>query len=239
VLVLINGRPVSIPELVEPADAILEAWVPGEEGARAIVDALFGKINPGGKLPISIPRSVGQVPIFYNHKPSGMHSNIYGDYMDDKVTPLFPFGHGLSYTEFEYSNLKVDQAKVNAGGTVDISLVVKNTGQLAGDEVVQFYVCDEYASMPRPVKELKGFTRLTLEPGSSKQVTFHFPVNQMAFYDADLKLILEPGTFKVMVGSSSDAIHLEGQFEVTGKGPVEIKDRVFVCPVAIQAGNTI
>ena len=239
VLVLMNGRPVSIPELVEPAGAILEAWVPGEEGARAIVDALFGKINPGGKLPISIPRSAGQVPVFYNHKPSGMHSNIYGDYMDDKVTPLFPFGHGMSYTEFEYSNLKIDQVKVSAGGTVDISLTVKNIGQLAGDEVVQFYVNDEFASMPRPVKELKGYTRLTLEPGTSKQVTFHFPVNQMAFYDADLKLILEPGTFKVMVGSSSETIHLEGQFEVTGKGPVEIKERIFVCPVAVQAGNAV
>ena len=239
VLVIINGRPVSMPDLVEPVGAILEAWVPGEEGARAIVDALFGKVNPGGKLPISIPRSAGQIPIFYNHKPSGMHSNIYGDYMDDKVTPLFPFGHGLSYTEFEYGDLKIDQAKVSAGGTVDISLTVKNIGQIAGDEVVQFYVRDEFASMPRPVKELKGFTRLTLEQGMSKQVTFHFPVNQMAFYDADLKLILEPGTFKVMIGSSSESIHLKGQFEVTGKAPVEIKERVFVCPVAIQPGGAV
>jgi beta-glucosidase len=239
VLVLINGRPVSMPELVEPAGAILEAWVPGEEGARAIVDALFGKVNPGGKLPISIPRSVGQVPVFYNHKPSGMHSNIYGDYMDDKVSPLFPFGHGLSYTEFEYANLKVDKQKVSVGGTVNISMTVKNTGQLSGDEVIQFYVRDEYASMPRPVKELKGFTRVTLKPGESKQVTFHFHVNQMAFYDADLKLILEPGTFKVMIGSSSESIHLEDQFEVTGNHPVEIEKRVFVCPVAVQAGDVV
>jgi beta-glucosidase len=237
VLVLLNGRPIAMPDLVEATGAILEAWVPGEEGARAIVDALFGKVNPGGKLAISIPRSAGQVPVFYNHKPSGMHSNIYGDYMDDMVTPLFPFGHGLSYTEFEFSNLKIDQPKVNAGGTVDISLTVKNTGRLAGDEVVQFYVRDVYASMPRPVKELKGFTRITLEPGESKQVTFHFPVNQMAFHDAGLKLVLEPGIFKVMVGSSSESIRLEGEFEVTGKGPVEVKDRIFVCPVAVEAGN--
>jgi beta-glucosidase len=239
VLVLIDGRPVSIPELVEPAGAILEAWVPGEEGARAIVNALLGDVNPGGKLPVSIPRSAGQVPVFYNHKPSGMHSNIYGDYMDEKVTPLFPFGHGLSYTEFEYDNLKIEKHKVTAGQMVEISLTVKNIGQIAGDEVVQFYVRDEYASMPRPVKELKGFTRINLDPGVIKKVTFNFPVNQMAFYNADLKLILEPGAFKVMIGNSSESIHLEGQFEVTGKAPVEIKERVFACPVAVQQGNSI
>lgn len=159
--------------------------------------------------------------------------------MDDKVTPLFPFGHGLSYTEFEYTNLNIDRPTVNAGGTVDISLTVKNAGRLAGDEVVQFYVRDEYASMPRPVKELKGFTRVNLEPGESKQVTFHFPVNQMAFYDADLHLILEPGTFKVLIGSSSESIRLEGQFEVAGIQPVEIRERVFVCPVAVQPGDAV
>lgn len=159
--------------------------------------------------------------------------------MDEKVTPLFPFGHGLSYTEFEYDNLKIEKHKVTAGQMVEISLTVKNIGQIAGDEVVQFYVRDEYASMPRPVKELKGFTRINLDPGVIKKVTFNFPVNQMAFYNADLKLILEPGAFKVMIGNSSESIHLEGQFEVTGKAPVEIKERVFACPVAVQQGNSI
>ncbi len=233
VLVLINGRPASIPELVEPVNAILETWVPGEEGARAIVDALFGEVNPGGKLPISVPRSAGQVPVFYNHKPSGMHSNIYGDYMNEKVTPLFPFGHGLSYTEFEYGNLVIKDKQVNARGIVNISLTVKNIGKCPGDEVVQFYIRDEYASMPRPIKELKGFTRLSLQPGGSKQVIFHLPANQLAFYDTDLKLVLEPGTFKVMIGSSSNDIRLEGEFEVSGKNNTVIKDRVFVCPVEV------
>ena len=238
VLVLIDGRPVSMPDLVEPAEkAILEAWVPGEEGARAIVNALFGEVNPGGKLPISFPRSAGQAPVFYNHKPSGMHSNIYGDYMNEPVTPLFPFGHGLSYTQFEYGDLKIDQKQVKADGIVNISLSVKNIGRHTGDEVVQFYIRDVYASMPRPVKELKGFSRINLDPGITKKVTFHLPVNQMAFYDTDLRLILEPGTFKVMIGSSSETIHLEGQFEVTGKEPVEIKERIFTCPVAVQTGN--
>ena len=159
--------------------------------------------------------------------------------MDDSVTPLFPFGHGLSYTDFEYGNLKIEPRKVNAGGTLDISLTIKNTGKVLGDEVVQFYVRDEYASMPRPVKELKGFTRVTLLPGEIKQISFHFPVNQMAFYDVDHKLILEPGTFKVMIGSSSATIRLEDSFEVRGNAPVEIKERVFVCPVVIQAGDAL
>ena len=233
VLVLIDGRPVSMPELVEPVKAILETWVPGEEGARAIVNALFGDVNPGGKLPISIPRSAGQVPVFYNHKPSGMHSNKYGDYVNEKVTPLFPFGHGLSYTEFEYGNLKINEKQVSADGTVNISLTVKNNGERPGDEVVQFYIRDEFADMPRPVKELKGFTRISLQPGETKQVIFHLPVNQLAYYDGDLKLVLEPGTFKVMIGSSSKDIRLEGEFAVSGKNKSLIRDRVFVCPVEI------
>jgi beta-glucosidase len=197
------------------------------------VNALFGEVNPGGKLPISIPRSAGQVPVFYNHKPSGMHSNKYGDYVNEKVTPLFPFGHGLSYTEFEYGNLKINEKQVSANGTVNISLTVKNTGLRTGDEVVQFYIRDEYASMPRPVKELKGFARISLQPGETKQVMFHLPVNQLAYYDADLSLVLEPGSFKVMIGSSSNDIRLQGEFEVRGKNTTKIKDRVFVCPVEI------
>jgi beta-glucosidase len=232
-LVLIDGRPVSMPKLVGPVNAILEAWVPGEEGARAIVNTLFGEVNPGGKLPISIPRSAGQVPVFYNHKPSGMRSNIYGDYMNEEVTPLFPFGHGLSYTEFEYGNLKIEQEKDSTNRKLKICLSVKNVGQLSGEEVIQFYIRDEYASMPRPVKELKGFTRVSLQSGESKQVIFHLPVNQLAYYDADLKLILEPGTFEVMIGSSSDDIRLRGKFEIDGKNKTVIKDRVFVCPVEV------
>jgi beta-glucosidase len=233
VLVLVNGRPTAITDLVEKTNAILEAWVPGEEGGKAVAGVLFGEVNPGGKLPISIPRSVGQVPIFYNYKPSGMRSNIYGDYVAEKVTPLFPFGHGLSYTNFSYSGLTISSQKAKADQTIDISMKVRNTGNKPGDEVVQLYLRDEYACLPRPVKELKGFTRVTLQPGETRKVTFHLPVNQMAFYDEDLKLILEPGKMLVMVGSSSEDIRLNGEFEITGTGKAAVKDRVFVCPVDV------
>jgi beta-glucosidase len=233
VLVLINGRPAAIPDVIEKVDAVLEAWVPGEEGAAALASILFGDVNPGGKLPISIPRSVGQVPIFYNHKPSGMRSNIYGDYVSEKVTPLFPFGFGLSYTCFEYEDLTIDKTQATAGETVTISLQVSNAGSIAGDEVVQLYIRDEYASYPRPVKELRGFVRLTLQPGEKRKVIFKLPVDQMAFYDGDLELVLEAGRFLVMVGSSSEDIRLNGEFAVIGAGKVKVKERILVCPVEI------
>jgi beta-glucosidase len=164
-VVLVNGRPFAIPWLDESANAILEAWLPGEEGGRAIAEVLFGDVNPGGKLPITFPRHVGQVPIFYNYKPSGMRSNWYVDYVSERVTPLYPFGHGLSFTSFEYSDLSLDRKSVTEGESVDISLQVLNSGSVVGDEVVQLYVRDEFASTPRPVKELKGYVRLTLQPG--------------------------------------------------------------------------
>lgn len=234
VLVLVNGRPVAMPGLVEKIGAILEAWVPGEEGGKAVAGVLFGEVNPGGRLPVSVPRSVGQVPIFYNHKPSGMRSNIYGDYMNEKVTPLFPFGHGLSYTSFHYSNLVITRQQAGIDETVGISMQLTNAGERPGDEVVQLYIRDEFASLPRPVKELKGFARVTLQPGESRMVTFHLPVNQLAYYDEDLRLILEPGRICVMLGSSSEDIHLEGEFEITGTEQAEVRERVFICPVEIK-----
>ncbi len=234
-VVLITGRPYAIPELAERANAILQAWIPGEEGGMAIAEALFGEINPGGKLPITFPRSVGQVPIFYNHKPSASRSNWYGDYIDESIEPLYPFGHGLSYTTFTYENLTVMPAQATQNETVDISLEVCNSGDRRGDEVVQLYVCDEYASLPRPVKELKGFVRLNLAPGERKRVTFHLPVNQLAFYDADLRLVLEPGRILIMVGSSSKDIRLRGEFEIVGAEVAFVGRRVFTCPVSVQA----
>ncbi len=234
VVVLINGRPFAIPWLDQHANAILEAWLPGEEGGRAIADILFGKANPGGKLPVTFPRHVGQVPVFYNHKPSGMNSNWYGDYVSEKVTPLYPFGHGLSFTRFEYSDLFMQREQATGGESVDVSLKVTNTGPVAGDEVVQLYVRDEFATSPRPVKELKGYARLTLQPGEARKVTFHLPVNQLAFYDDDLNLVLEPGRIQVMLGSSSEDIRLRGEFEITGAQKMPVKERVFVCPVEIQ-----
>lgn len=231
VLVLIDGRPAAIPDLAETTSAILQAWVPGEEGANAIAAVLFGDYNPGGKLPISIPRSAGQVPVFYNHKPSGMRSNIFGDYFNEPVSPLFPFGHGLSYSSFTYKDLVISNPEVKAGEVVDISLSITNDSQVTGEEVVQLYLQDEYASLPRPVKELKGFIRLALKPGETRKIVFHLPVNMMAYYDEDLKLILEKGKFIVMIGSSSQDIRLQGDFTVTGPERTFIKKREFHCPV--------
>lgn len=243
-VVLVNGRPLVIPELVGKASAILEAWLPGEEGGAAVAAVLFGDVNPGGKLPISFPRHVGQLPVYYNQKPSGGKSNWYWDYVSMKASPLYPFGHGLSYTTFEYGPLSLSSAAAessqagrcltSAAGIVDISLDVRNTGQVAGDEVVQLYVCDEFGSIPRPLKELKGFARLTLQPGETRRLTFHLPVDQLAFYDEEIKLVVESGTVRVMLGSSSADIRSEGLFEITGASKTPIKDRLFVCPVEIN-----
>jgi beta-glucosidase len=234
VVVLVNGRPYAIPWLAENANAILEAWLPGEEGGPAIADVLFGDKNPGGKLPISFPRSVGQVPIFYNAKPSGMRSNWYVDYVAEKVTPLYSFGHGLSYTQFEYGGLSIDRKQAAGGETVNVSLKVRNVGKVVGDEVIQLYVRDEYASMPRPVKELRGYQRISLMPNEERALTFHLSVDQLAFYDEDLKLCLEAGRILVMVGSSSEDIRLCGEFEIVGDKKSFVKDRVFVCPVSVK-----
>jgi beta-glucosidase len=233
VLVLINGRPLSIPSLIEASNAVLEAWVPGEEGAGAIVSALLGELNPGGKLPVSIARSVGQVPVFYNYKPSGMRSNIYGDYVNESVKPLFPFGHGLSYTQFEYNNLSLDKEGAGLDEALRVSLDVSNIGKVAGDEVVQLYTSDEYAEFPRPVKELRGFVRLHLLPGEKKSIHFDLPVNMLAYYAEGLKLVLEPGTVKILVGSSSEDIRLQAAFEVSGESKQIVKDRVLDCPVTV------
>lgn len=234
VLVLVNGRPYAIPELAEKADAILEAWLPGEEGGAAVAEVLFGDVNPGGKLPMTFPRSAGQLPLVYHAKPSGKRSNWYGDYVDETVQPLFPFGHGLSYTQFEYSNLRIDPAKASPGEKVQISFQVQNSGEITGDEVIQLYTHQSYVSIPRPIKALAGYQRLTLEPGEAKQVTCHLPVNMLAFYGLDLKLRVEPGEVNVMVGSSSEDIRLSGSFEIAGETPEFVKQRVFTCPVEIE-----
>ncbi len=234
VVVLVTGRPYVLTDLADEANAILEAWLPGEEGGAAIADVLFGDENPAGRLTMTFPRSAGQLPIFYNTKPAGTRSHWYGDYVAEKTTPLYPFGHGLSYTSFEYSDLSISKAKVAAGDTVDVSLKVKNTGLVAGDEVVQLYVFDEYASIPRPIKELKGYRRVNINPGETKAVTFHLPVDQLAFYDIDLNLVLEAGDIQVMVGSSSEDIRLSGSFEITGAQKTAVKEPVFVCPVTIK-----
>ena len=163
-----------------------------------------------------------------------MKSNWYVDYVNEKVTPLYPFGHGLSYTTFEYGNLSVRPEQARSGESVDVSLTVRNVGNVAGDEVVQLYICDEYASLPRPVKELKGYRRVTLNPNEERTLTFHLPVDQLAFYDENLELMVEAGRTTIMVGSSSEDIRLRGEFNITGASKTNVAERVFICPVTIK-----
>jgi beta-glucosidase len=207
IVVLINGSAVTMLDWIDQVDAVVEAWYPGEVGGAAIAAVLFGDTNPGGKLPITFPRMVGQLPLYYNYKPTG---RIY-DYVDLSGKPLFPFGHGLSYTTFAYYNLhiRLEQKKV-----VKISLEVENTGERAGDEVVQLYVHDVVASVARPVKELMGFRRVSLQPQETKEMTFEIAVQQLGLYDARLHYTVEPGEFEIMVGSSSEDIRLSGRLEI-------------------------
>ncbi len=150
------------------------------------------------------------------------------------MTPLYAFGHGLSYTSFEYRGLTIEKQQVTAGESVEITLNVENTGQVAGDEVVQLYTHYEFASTPRPVKELKGYARITLQPGETRLVTFHLPVNQLAFYNNDLELVLEPGPIEIMLGSSSEDIRLRGDLEIVGGSKMAVDQRVFVCQVTVS-----
>ena len=211
IVVLINGSAITMTEWIDDVNAVVEAWYPGEEGGNAIADVLFGDYNPGGKLPITFPKKTGQLPLYYNPKPSG---RTY-DYVDLRGTQyLFPFGYGLSYTEFEYSNLRIIPEKITPEEKVKIKVDVKNIGKYRGDEIVQLYIHDVFATVARPLKELKGFKRITLEPGERKTVEFILGSKELSFYDTAMNLIIEPGTFEVMVGSSSEDIRLKGSFEV-------------------------
>ena len=213
-LILIDGRPLSLGWILEKMQAIIEAWLPGEEGGNAVADVLFGDYNPGGKLPISFPAKVGQIPVYYGHKPSGGRSQFWGDYVDASTSPAFEFGYGLSYTTFDFSNLRIEPKRVTLTGKTSIKVDIKNTGSRAGEEVVQLYVNDVVASITRPVKELRGFKRIALEPGETKTVEFELSTEMLSFYDKDMKLTVEPGIFKVMVGHSSKDISLEDDLEV-------------------------
>ena len=211
VVVLINGAPVVMTGWIDKVAAVIEAWYPGEAGGQAIADVLFGDANPGGKLPVSIPRSMGQLPLFYNYKPTGRIDN----YVDLTGKPLFSFGFGLSYTTFAYRGLEITPQQTTKGQKVTVSLEVENTGKVAGDEVVQLYVHDRLASVVRPVKELKGFQRVSLKPGEVCKVSLELDVHQLGLYDAGLNFVVEPGEFDIMVGSSSEDIRLKGTLVVT------------------------
>jgi len=214
VVVLADGRPLALGWMAENIPSILEAWLPGEEGGNAVADVLFGDYNPGGKLPISFPRKAGQIPVYYSHKPSGARSQFWGDYVDVSTRPQFEFGHGLSYTTFKFTNLSIEPEKVKLGDKVRVKVDVQNTGSVAGEEVVQLYVNDVVASVTRPVRELKGFKRISLEPCETRTMEFELSTDTLAFYDKDMKRIVEPGEFMVGVGPSSNDIPLLSKFEV-------------------------
>lgn len=200
ILVLVNGRPLGVEWADAHLPAVVEAWAPGMYGGQALAEILFGKVNPSAKLAISIPRSVGQIQMIYNHKPSQyFHPYVAGK----ESTPLYPFGHGLSYNTYEYSDLKLSSEEIDSDGAVDVSVKVTNRGERHGVEIVQLYIRDRYSSVTRPVKELKDFARVSLQPGECRQVTFKVTPDKLGFYDSRMNWKVEPGEFIVMVGASS------------------------------------
>ncbi|MBB4079547.1 beta-glucosidase [Lewinella aquimaris] len=207
VVVLFNGRPLALPGVDSTASAILEAWYPGTEAGNAVADVLFGGHNPGGRLPMTFPRSVGQVPIFYSAKNTGRprdaNNKYTSKYLDESNDPLYPFGYGLSYTTFEYGKPSVDQSTINRNGTATVSVDVTNTGQREGTTVVQLYVQDVVGSVTRPLRELKGFERIELAAGETKTVTFALDNQSFSFYRRDMSFGSEPGEFRVYVGEDS------------------------------------
>ena len=217
VVVLVNGRPLAIPWIAGNVPAILESWMGGVQGGNAIADVLFGDMNPGGKLPATFPRSTGQIPIYYNHfntgRPPEAENKYTSKYLDVPWTPLFPFGYGLSYTQFKISNLQLSAPRIAANGKLTVNVEVENAGRRAGDEVVQLYIRDPVATMSRPVKELKGFQRVTLQPGEKRRVEFLLDREHLGFWNREMRYVVEPGEFRVMVGANSVDV-LEAKFHV-------------------------
>lgn len=231
VLLLVNGRPITLGWMAEQIPAILECWFPSEEGAAAIKDVLFGDANPGGKLPISFPRHVGQIPVFYSHRPSGGRSHWKTDYVETSVKPLYPFGFGLSYTTFEVSNLRVSE-RAQAQDSFSVQVDVTNTGAREGDEVVQVYTHQLVTGITRPLKELKAFQRVTVPPGQTRTVTFTLPVRLLAFINAANQCVVAPGPVTVMVGTSSADLPLQGTLLI--EGDVTPVERAFVATAQVQ-----
>jgi len=217
IVVLVNGRPPTIEWIVERVPAILESWMGGSQAGNAIADIVFGDVNPGGKLPVTFPRTVGQVPIYYNHmntgRPPEANNRYTSKYLDVPWTPLFPFGYGLSYTQFKITNLQVSAKSIRRNGKLIVSVEVENVGKRTGDEVVQLYIRNVAASITRPVKELKGFQRVTLQPGEKRRVEFLLTGEQLGFWNREMRFVVEPGDFKVMVGPNSEDV-IETKFEV-------------------------
>jgi beta-glucosidase len=205
IVVYVNGKPISEPWIQNNIPSIIEAWEPGNLGGKAVAEIIFGDINPSGKLPLTVPRSVGQLQMIYNHKPS----QYFHKYAFEKNTPLYPFGYGLSYTKFNYSKPKLLNSKFDNNSIIKVQVEVTNSGDMDGDEVVQLYIRDKVSSVTRPVKELKGYKRVHLKVGETKNVIFEINPESLAFYDIDMKYVVEPGSFNIMTGSSSHSKSLK------------------------------
>jgi len=202
VTILLNGRPLAVNRLAEKSNALVEGWYLGEQGGNAIADVLFGKVNPGGKLAVTFPRSVGEVPAFYNRHPSADRV----PYVEGKRTPLYPFGYGLSYTTFDVSAPRLSKDRIGRNDAFAVEVDVANTGKRDGDEVVQIYVRDTVSSVPRPVLELKAFRRVSVPAGGRTTVRFDLGPDALAFWDRALKWVVEPGTFVISAGNSTDRL---------------------------------
>jgi len=227
VLVLMNGGAVAVNWAAENVPAIVEAWYPGQAGGEAIADVLFGDSNPGGKLPVTFYKTVDDLPPFDDYQLEG-HTYRYF-----QGEPLYPFGHGLSYTTFDYRDLFISRGQVTCGESLDVSLTVTNSGSVPGEEVVQLYTRDKLTETLRPLKALKGFAHVLLQPDESKTLTFKLSADHFAFYNEEINLVLEPGRIHVLLGSSSNDIRLKGEFEIIGPGTMPVIERVFVCPIEV------
>jgi beta-glucosidase len=233
VSIIVDGRPLSTPLVSKNSKSVLYSWLPAQSGAQAIVNILTGKTNPSGKLPVTIVKDKGQIPMYNSRLPFFVEINDWAEYIDhDKNAPLYPFGHGLSYTQFEYSDLNLDKT-IQPDGQLKVSFKIKNAGQYRGDEVAQIYIRDCVSSIVRPVKQLVGFARVALDVNETKEVTFEIDMRQLAFHDLNMEQIVEPGKMEVFIGASSQDIRLQGAFEIVGEKLV-VERKVFSSKVTVS-----
>ncbi|WP_141499962.1 glycoside hydrolase family 3 C-terminal domain-containing protein [Paenibacillus luteus] len=231
--IIIDGRPLSTPFISEHSKAVLYSWLPAQSGAEAIVNILTGRKNPSGKLPVTIVKETGQIPMYNSRLPLYVDINEWAEYIKtNQNAPLYPFGHGLSYTQFEYCDLEYD-GTVRTDGELNVELKLRNVGQIAGEEVVQLYIRDKVSSVARPVKQLVGFVRVALDVNETKKIAFKVNMKQMAFHDLNMNQVVEPGKMEVFIGASSQDIRLKGVFEIIGE-KIIVERKTFSSKVKIS-----